>query len=184
MRACAPGAIVLEPVARNTAPAAAVAALMVAREDPAGILVVMPSDHVIKDEPGFLAAVRRAAEIARTGKLVLFGIRPDSPHTGYGYIRRGAPLPGVADAYAVDAFTEKPDPATAAAYLAGRHLFLEQRHLRASRRARSWTNWPAFDPRSWRQPSRRSPTRARTWASCASGRKPSRGPPPPRSTMR
>ena len=72
----APQAIVLEPVARNTAPAIAVAALLVAREDPAGILVVMPSDHVIGDEPGFVAAVRRAAEVAETGKLVLFGITP------------------------------------------------------------------------------------------------------------
>ena len=86
-----PRAIVLEPVARNTAPAAAVAALRVARDDPAGILVVMPSDHVIKDEPGFVAAVRQAAEVAETGKLVLLGIAPDRPHTGYGYIRRGLP---------------------------------------------------------------------------------------------
>jgi mannose-1-phosphate guanylyltransferase / mannose-6-phosphate isomerase len=112
-----PSALVLEPVARNTAPAAAVAALIVAQEDPAGILVLMPSDHVIKDEPGFVSAVRRAAEVARTGKLVLFGIAPSGPHTGYGYIRRGAPLAGFAEAYAVDAFTEKPDPQTAAAYL-------------------------------------------------------------------
>ena len=50
----------------------------------------MPSDHVIKDEPGFVAAVRQAASVAETGKLVLFGIEPDGPHTGYGYIRRGA----------------------------------------------------------------------------------------------
>src|SRR5882724_6905893 len=112
-----PRAVVLEPVARNTAPAAAVAALMVAAEDPAGILVVMPSDHVIEDEPGFVSAVRRAAEVARTGKLVLFGIAPRAPHTGYGYIRRGAPLADFAEAYAVDAFTEKPDAQTAAAYL-------------------------------------------------------------------
>ena len=112
-----PSAIVLEPVARNTAPAAAVAALIVAREDPAGILVLMPSDHAIKDEPGFVSAVRRAAEVARTGKLVLFGITPDGPHTGYGYIRRGAPLTGFGEAYTVDTFTEKPDRPTAAAYI-------------------------------------------------------------------
>src|SRR4029453_12212900 len=59
-----PRAIVLEPVARNTAPAAAVAALSIARDDPSGILVVMPSDHVIKDEPGFVAAARQAREAA------------------------------------------------------------------------------------------------------------------------
>jgi mannose-1-phosphate guanylyltransferase/mannose-6-phosphate isomerase len=112
-----PRAIVLEPAARNTAPAAAIAALMVAREDPAGILALMPSDHAIKDGPGFVSAVLRAAEVARTGRLVLFGITPSAPHTGYGYIRRGAPLAGFAEAYAVDAFTEKPDVHTATAYL-------------------------------------------------------------------
>jgi mannose-1-phosphate guanylyltransferase/mannose-6-phosphate isomerase len=112
-----PSAIVLEPMARNTAPAAAVAALIVAGKDPAGIVTLMPSDHAIKDEPGFVSAVRRAAEVARTGKLVLFGITPTAPHTGYGYIRRGAPLAGFAEAYAVEAFSEKPDQATAAAYL-------------------------------------------------------------------
>jgi mannose-1-phosphate guanylyltransferase/mannose-6-phosphate isomerase len=112
-----PGAIVLEPVARNTAPAAAVGALVVARKDPEGILVVMPSDHVIEDEPAFVAAVRLAAKVATTGKLVLFGIAPRTPHTGYGYIRRGAALPGLDGAFAVDAFMEKPNQQTAAAYL-------------------------------------------------------------------
>src|SRR5262245_7753004 len=75
-----PGAIVLEPVARNTAPAVAVAALLVERDDPAGILAVMPSDHVIADEQRFVAAVRQAAEIAASGRLVLFGIAPSAPH--------------------------------------------------------------------------------------------------------
>ena len=87
-----PRAILLEPVARNTAPAIAAAACLVEREDPDGILAVMPSDHLIKNEAGFLAAVRRAAEVVAAGKLVLFGIVPASAHTGYGYIRRGAPL--------------------------------------------------------------------------------------------
>lgn len=113
----APQAIVLEPQARNTAPAIAAAALMVLREDPAGLLVVMPSDHAIKDEAGFLAAVKRAAPVAETGRLVLFGITPSDPNTGYGYIRRGAPLEGFEGAYAVDAFAEKPDKAKAETYL-------------------------------------------------------------------
>jgi mannose-1-phosphate guanylyltransferase/mannose-6-phosphate isomerase len=91
-----PAAIVLEPVARNTAAAVAIAALLVERADAAGILAVMPSDHVIKDEAAFVAAVRRAAAVAETGRLVLFGIAPTGPHTGYGYIRRGAPLAGPA----------------------------------------------------------------------------------------
>jgi mannose-1-phosphate guanylyltransferase/mannose-6-phosphate isomerase len=118
-----PGAIVLEPVARNTAAATAVAALRVAHQDPTGILAVMPSDHVIKDEPGFVAAIEHAAQVARSGKLVLFGITPSAPHTGYGYIRRGEPLPGFAGAFAVDAFTEKPDSQTAAAYLKAGNYF-------------------------------------------------------------
>jgi mannose-1-phosphate guanylyltransferase / mannose-6-phosphate isomerase len=120
----APGAIVLEPVARNTGPAAAVAALLVARKDPEGILVVMPSDHVIEDEPAFVAAVRLAANVAATRKLVLFGIAASTPHTGYGYIHRGAALPGLEGAFAVEAFMEKPNAKTAAAYLsAGGYLW-------------------------------------------------------------
>jgi mannose-1-phosphate guanylyltransferase/mannose-6-phosphate isomerase len=113
-----PKAIVLEPAARNTAPAVAVAALLAEREDPEGVLAVMPSDHVIRDVAGFAVAVRRAAAIANAGRLVLFGIAPDAPHTGYGYIRRGAPLDGFEGAFAVAAFTEKPDRETAAEYLA------------------------------------------------------------------
>jgi mannose-1-phosphate guanylyltransferase/mannose-6-phosphate isomerase len=116
--AVAPRAIVLEPVPRNTAPAVAVAALLLAEKNPAAILAVMPSDHVIRNAKAFAAAIERAAEIAATGRLVLFGITPDRPHVGYGYIRRGAPLPGFADAFTVAAFTEKPDLAKAEGYLA------------------------------------------------------------------
>jgi mannose-1-phosphate guanylyltransferase/mannose-6-phosphate isomerase len=120
----APRAIVLEPVARNTAPAVAVAALLLARENPAAIMAVMPSDHVIREEAAFAAAVRRAAEVAAMGKLVLFGVTPDRPHIGYGYIRRGPPLAGFTNAFAVSAFTEKPDAEKAEAYLAaGNHLW-------------------------------------------------------------
>ncbi|HRK20031.1 MAG TPA: mannose-1-phosphate guanylyltransferase/mannose-6-phosphate isomerase [Hyphomicrobiaceae bacterium] len=112
-------AIVLEPVARNTAPAIAVAALEVASESPNGVIVVMPSDHAIGDEAKFVEAVRRAAKVAATGKLVLFGIKPDSAHTGYGYIKRGEDLEGFKGAaFTVDKFFEKPDQATAEAYLA------------------------------------------------------------------
>jgi mannose-1-phosphate guanylyltransferase / mannose-6-phosphate isomerase len=113
-----PRAIVLEPVARNTAPAIAAAAVLVEADDADGILLVMPSDHVIDDRAKFLAGVRGAAAVAATGKLVLFGIRPTAPHTGYGYIRRGAPLAGFENAFEVEAFTEKPNPDSAAKYLA------------------------------------------------------------------
>ncbi|RZI38087.1 mannose-1-phosphate guanylyltransferase/mannose-6-phosphate isomerase, partial [Herbaspirillum sp. HC18] len=72
-----PSAIILEPMARNTAPAIAVAALHVLAKDPAGVMVVMPSDHMIRDQRGFAQAVQRAAKVAAAGKLVLFGITPD-----------------------------------------------------------------------------------------------------------
>ena len=106
--------ILLEPVARNTAPAIAVAALEALRggEDP--LLLVLPSDHVIADPAGFRAAVAQAAPAARDGRLVTFGIVPDAPETGYGYIQ-AAPGQGVR---AVRRFVEKPDAATAAGYLA------------------------------------------------------------------
>ena len=113
------GAIYLEPVARNTAAAIAVAAVAISETDPNGILAVMPSDHVISDEAAFVDAVRRAARVAETGRLVLFGIKPAEAHTGYGYIRRGAAIDGFSgSAFAVDAFFEKPDIATAAEYVA------------------------------------------------------------------
>jgi mannose-1-phosphate guanylyltransferase/mannose-6-phosphate isomerase len=117
-----PKAIVLEPVARNTAAAIAVAALAV-QEDPDAILAVMPSDHVVREEAAFVDAIQRAAKVAATGRLVLFGIKPDSPHTGYGYIRRGAALDGPEGAFAVDAFYEKPSREVALGYLATGEFF-------------------------------------------------------------
>jgi len=111
----APRAILLEPVARNTAAAIAAAAARVAEDDPATPLLVLPSDHVIDDVAAFHAAVARALPLARNGALVLFGITPDHPATGYGYIRAGAPK---GEGFAVARFVEKPDAETAAAYLA------------------------------------------------------------------
>jgi mannose-1-phosphate guanylyltransferase/mannose-6-phosphate isomerase len=120
-----PLAIILEPIARNTAPAIAVAALVALRENPDAILAVMPSDHQIKDEELFAGAVKRAAEVAATEKLVLFGIKPVEPHTGYGYIKRGRELSGFdGRAFGVEAFTEKPDRTTAETYVAsGSHFW-------------------------------------------------------------
>jgi mannose-1-phosphate guanylyltransferase/mannose-6-phosphate isomerase len=113
-----PHAIILEPVARNTAPAIAVAALSLARTDRDAIMVVCPSDHVIRDEAAFAKAVAQAADIARTGKLVLFGVPPICAHTGYGYIQRGDAIEDAGGgAYAVAAFREKPDAATAKGYV-------------------------------------------------------------------
>jgi mannose-1-phosphate guanylyltransferase/mannose-6-phosphate isomerase len=113
-----PQALVLEPQGRNTAPAIAVAALLLSAEDPEALLLVLPSDHAIRDRPAFLAGVERAAAAARAGALVTFGIKPDRPETGYGYIRRGKPWPGIEGCFAVAEFVEKPEAARAQKMLA------------------------------------------------------------------
>ena len=113
-----PQAIVLEPAGRNTAPAAAVAALMVAQQDPEALLLLMPADHIVRNRTAFLQAVAQAAAAARQDHLVTFGITPDSAETGYGYIRRGAALKDLEGSFAVARFVEKPDAATAAGYVA------------------------------------------------------------------
>lgn len=110
--------IVLEPASRNTAPAACIAALLIAEQDPEGLLLLLPSDHYIGDQPGFRQAVDAAAEAAADGWLATFGARPDSPETGYGYIERGAPVEGDgATVFRVARFVEKPDLETARRYL-------------------------------------------------------------------
>ncbi len=109
---------ILEPVGRNTAPAACVAALTLVEDDPTALLLVMPSDHAIADTAAFHAAIGRAATAARGGALVTFGIAADRPETGYGYIRRGRPLADADGSFAVAAFIEKPDRARAEGYLA------------------------------------------------------------------
>ena len=109
--------IVLEPVGRNTAPALTLAALAAAEEgDP--ILLVMPADHVITDLAAFQRAIAVGAKAAAEGALVTFGIVPDHPETGYGYIRAGAALEAGEGARALQEFVEKPDRATAEAYVA------------------------------------------------------------------
>lgn len=112
-----PEGLILEPSGRNTAPAIALAAHWVAQHDGAGaLMLVMPSDHVIADAAAFRAAVETGAPLAADGWLVTFGIAADRPETGYGYIERGQSL--AAGAFAVARFVEKPDRATALAYLA------------------------------------------------------------------
>lgn len=113
----APKSIVLEPIGRNTAPAAAVAALMLSREDPEAIVVLMPSDHLVLDPTVFEAAVDLAVDAVNLGRLVTFGITPTEPETGYGYIRRGDPLNGAIGCFEVGEFVEKPDLKTAKSYL-------------------------------------------------------------------
>ena len=148
--------IVLEPIGRNTAPAIALAAQVALAAaaasgdasdaaDPGPLLLVLPADHVVRDRAAFQAAVRAALPAAEAGRLVTFGVVPEAPETGYGYIRRAAePLSGLAGAsaadavYAIDRFVEKPDLATAERFVAsgeyywnsGMFLFGARRYLR------------------------------------------------------
>ena len=121
----APQKILLEPAARNTAPAAAAACVYLSQgEDP--LLLLLPADHVIGDAEAFRAAISTGAGYARDGYLVTFGIRPDRPHTGFGYIEAGRSLAAdsAAPAHAVARFVEKPDAATARIYVeSGSHYW-------------------------------------------------------------
>ncbi|MCC7268011.1 MAG: mannose-1-phosphate guanylyltransferase/mannose-6-phosphate isomerase [Caulobacteraceae bacterium] len=119
LRACGAevSRIILEPEGRNTAPACAAAALVALRDDPNALILIMPADHVVRDELAFLRALDIGERAARAGAFVLFGITPSYPATGYGYIRRGAYLPEAAGVWKVDAFVEKPDAARAQDYL-------------------------------------------------------------------
>ena len=115
---------ILEPVARNTAAAVAVAALAAGRDDPDALILVMPADHVVSDPDSFLAAVRAGEAAARRGELVLFGVRPTAPATGYGYIHAGEALEGAPGVQRVRAFVEKPGAETAERYVSGgEHLW-------------------------------------------------------------
>lgn len=119
-----PQSILLEPVGRNTAPAAAVAALIIAEKDPDALMLILPSDHLIENVAAFANATAIAAKACEDDALVTFGINPDAPETGYGYIRRGNPMDDIEGCFAVDSFVEKPDAKTAEEYLAsGKYLW-------------------------------------------------------------
>ncbi|MHB1013868.1 MAG: mannose-1-phosphate guanylyltransferase/mannose-6-phosphate isomerase [Desulfurivibrionaceae bacterium] len=110
--------IIIEPVGRDTAPAVAVAALEAIRQDANAILLVLPADHVIGNEGNFAEAVVRGASCAADGHPVTFGIVPQSPHTGYGYIKKGKVFGGEEPpVFAVDCFVEKPSLEKARQYL-------------------------------------------------------------------
>jgi len=125
-------AIILEPVGRNTAPAVAVAALVALEKskgkdkskgkssDADPVLLVLPADHVIRNVAAFQSAVQAGLAAANAGKLVTFGVVPDRPETGYGYIRREK---GAGPSYPVAEFVEKPDAATAEKYVASGDYF-------------------------------------------------------------
>jgi mannose-1-phosphate guanylyltransferase/mannose-6-phosphate isomerase len=112
----------VEPIARNTAPAIALAAARLAKDDPEAVMVVLPSDHLLEDGPIWADAVAAGAKLAADDYLVTIGIAPTRPETGYGYIKAGERLAdyevGSALPQRADAFVEKPDAATAAAFVA------------------------------------------------------------------
>ena len=117
-----PSHIVIEPEGRNTAPAVAAAAHLLARDDPDAVMLVLPSDHVINDADAFLEAVEHGVAAAREGDMVTFGIKPDRPETGYGYVEL-ADAPGQG-AQPFVRFVEKPDKTRAEEMLAtGRYLW-------------------------------------------------------------
>jgi len=118
------GNFILEPEAKNTAPALGLAALHLERLDPESVMIVLSADHSIRKADEFLSLLRKASEAARQDYLVTFGIKPDRPETGYGYIKAGEPIKtaesrgqGNVDVHRVEAFVEKPDIETAKGYL-------------------------------------------------------------------
>jgi mannose-1-phosphate guanylyltransferase/mannose-6-phosphate isomerase len=98
----------LEPTGKNTAPAAAIAAWAVTDAEPQGVMLVMPTDHVILDVVAFHQAVADGPELAKQGYLVTFGILPTAPKTGYGYIQQGEALDERKKAFRVASFTKNP----------------------------------------------------------------------------
>ena len=137
-------AIILEPVGRNTAPAIAAAALQAMGDHGDPLLLVLPSDHVVRDADAFRAAVRAAMPAAENGALVTFGIVPTSPETGFGYIQADDSNGVVDGVRRVARFVEKPDAATARDYLStggyywnsGMFLFRASRYLQELQRHR------------------------------------------------
>jgi len=121
-----PAAILLEPKGRNTAPALTAAALAATRDGKDPVLLVMPADHTMRDEAGFRQVTTDGLALAEKGAVVTFGIVPDKPETGYGYIRQGAKFSASdikGKAFVLQAFVEKPDAQTAAGYLETREYF-------------------------------------------------------------
>jgi mannose-1-phosphate guanylyltransferase/mannose-6-phosphate isomerase len=121
---CPPAGVLLEPCGRNTAAAIAVGAMHLLKQDPDAIVLAVPSDHVIADEAGFLAAIRQALPAAQAGNIVTFGAVASRPDTGYGYIQKAEPLKDGQGIFRIKRFCEKPDAAAAQSYVeAGDYLW-------------------------------------------------------------
>lgn len=118
-----PLALILEPFGRNTAPAVAAAAFAAQAQQDDALLLVLPADHLIQDTAGFHRAIQAAITLAQQDKLVTFGITPNEPATGFGYIERGAALSSVNHAFEVARFVEKPNLEKAQEFLASGNFF-------------------------------------------------------------
>ncbi len=118
-----PLSLILEPVGRNTAPAVAAAAFSAQAVDQEAILLVLPADHLIQKTEAFHTAISSAFALAKQDKLVTFGIQPDHPATGFGYIERGTALSSANNSFNVSRFVEKPDLAKAEEFLASGNFF-------------------------------------------------------------
>jgi mannose-1-phosphate guanylyltransferase/mannose-6-phosphate isomerase len=119
----AEGLVALEPSRRDSGPAVAAASALAARTAPDAIVAVLAADHVFSDGKRFAELCRQAGEAAAQGAIVTFGIKPDHPATGFGYIRAGDPLSQTDKVRKVAAFVEKPDAATAQRFLAEGYLW-------------------------------------------------------------
>jgi mannose-1-phosphate guanylyltransferase / mannose-6-phosphate isomerase len=139
----APAGILIEPEGRNTGPAVLAAALWLERQDPGALMLVAPSDHVIPDAAAFRAAVMAAVPRAEAGDLVTFGITPDRPETGYGYLElaKGADA-GAASPQPLARFVEKPDAERATQMLAAGNFLWNAGSFCSVRRA----SWPPTAP--------------------------------------
>src|SRR3954449_1748234 len=113
--------VVIEPMRRDSGPAVAAAAALAKSRDPEAVVLALAADHVILDVEEFRATCLAGLKAAEAGRIVTFGITPSAPKTSYGYIRRGKPT-GSDGVYGVEAFVEKPDPETAARYMAEGYL--------------------------------------------------------------
>ena len=168
--------IVLEPASRNTAAAACIAALLAGRADPEALVLLAPSDHAIGDDASFAESVSHGISAARQGSLVTFGVQPDCPHTGYGYIETNGREGGANLALAVKRFVEKPSREVAQTYLdSGRFYWNAGIFL-----FKAATMLEQFQSLRTRDPGRLSPSaesrRPRTWASGSLGKSYERAP--------
>lgn len=114
--------LILEPLGRNTAPAITIAALKLIKENPEALLLVLSADQVIQDQEEFIHSVKESVEFAENGQIVIFGIKPSSPNTNYGYIKTGQVLKE-SRIFTVEKFVEKPDSIKAQAYFESNNYF-------------------------------------------------------------